>query len=533
MESTKDDIRQLTEQLRRSQGAYENAVETIGKYENRAISIGAVLAVLVAASSFFGWPWLKRRMVGSLERKVEHLVENETKGYVQKKLVEVDKKIEFGVRVLSEVHALRHTKKFDEALRVAGWNGQRESLKSIEPTLRRPILECLNNSKTNRDHNRELAWEIAVEDATQEPDEEIIATVLKIALSQRRYREGFRVYQGFLEKGVAITADHERLIAVLFRKNGMITGEASLIRRAIEILERHEPNERESTGYCYWVANIAACYRDLGRFDKANELLAPAAEKLIKKEPNQLPQDWERVLNTYVSNCIDHRHIDEAEDAIKLLLPSQHEDARDDANAIFTCLRWALEYHKQYRRPPAGFDNIDTALQQLPQSDAKTKALALYLGLKGDWQNAVQTIEDEINRLTNGETTSFGPDVYYLKCMLGRCLIEAEEFDRAIEPLVSAAEDKEGDGEAMFEYARAQVLKQNESEAFAWLMKAAKKLPKWAQRALHDEQLKKLERIDEIVKILRDDDKSMITQQPTLQRDSSAVVDAKLSRPEA
>lgn len=394
----------------------------------------------------------------------------------------------------SQAKLMFQQEKYAEALRELGIDKSEEEdsidrdgnvVDQLPRPARRLAIESLCRSRIHKKKLGFVAWESAKKLYQKTRQITDFALVLKLAVFLRRWDEGLEFHEIY---GTSHQTDqkqeYEEFLFVLLRKLGHV-------ERAMKLAEKYSDTED-----VVFANNIAALYRDVGRFNQAHDLLYPHVARFMRiGSAAALPKGWHRVFNTFISNCIDRSRPADAVEEAKFVLSLRH-----DAFHVFSCLRLALNLSGDSRDRSFIIDEVRKLMPSLEPSDATIKIAALLTEIDGDPGGAVEQIDEQIRKAKDGKEKFIIDKFhqYYLACLQGEILIRAGLWKQAIDVLHTPAQEELG-GEAKFLLAHAYACDANWAEATRWLSHAADETPKWAEKARDHVELRKVPGVQKLV----------------------------------
>jgi tetratricopeptide (TPR) repeat protein len=470
-------INDITKQLQDTKGLVER--------QQWWLTRGAgFLAALLAILSFFGYSQLRDWVRGYVERRLTNAISSAVRESLPQVLADTQKRAEEYLLRLAKLLALRSHGAYDEALAEFGWDGRVASLRTETPITRQAIIECLYAAKKNRTANRSSAWEAVTELLKDDTSPESTRLYFRLVISLWKYQEGLAFYERSKD---LVLSDQESGIraATLLRKVGRLN-------EALDVAKRFAASDDLGVA-----VTVAVLQRDLGKFDEVHDVLLPQVNRLVSSTTVELPEGWHRVLNTFIANCLDREHPEDAIAAAEFVMRSA-----PGAVETFTVGRLILTLPESTPSRPELMNRFrDSVGRQLP-GEATTRCQVILKQLEGRRDEAIALLRGAIVSQTPSPGAPIKPDVYFQRCNLATLLLEDGKPAEAIDALMPAVSATYG-GEARYLLARAYAQQGEGRDAARWLRQAIDEAPKWAEHARDHAVLKRIpEVIEELAKPL-------------------------------
>jgi len=448
--------------IQEQQGRIEALSGLVADLKRTLYTVSILIAVSLALGRIFGWGALRRWFGNAVEQRLQGELEKKIGDLLPARLEHLEQRVQSELLRVAQVLALHAQERHEEVLMAFGWDGKTASLRSALPGVRRAIIEALHNARKDRDANRALAWAAVGELLADDPSAESVRLFLRLAIAQRKHREGYEQYErlattGFNDSRCGLMA------STLLRKLGRNQDALALAMKF-----RDDADLNSSVA-------IAVLQRDLGDFGAANDVLRPAVESMLSE--HVVPKDGHRVLNTFVANCIDRHQAEQAVPVAQLML------RRPGAVEVFTVTRLCTVIPASDQRK-ALLSSVRTELANLHQEDEGViRATALLHTIDGEHDRAIALLKTRIDAQANVPRKKH--DLYYLRASLARILCDRNRAGEAIDVLMPAISETLG-GEAKYVMAVARGQLGDASEAARWLREAIRELPRWASIARDD-----------------------------------------------
>ncbi len=451
----------------------ERITDELNDFIMKFIYVFFAVAVIIPVSGFvlraIYRPYLHEKLRNYVNYYLNSYIDSRIEEDLPKLLQNTQKNAERYLLRLAGVLVLRDQEKYDLALRQYEWNGQVSSLRDEAPALRRTIIECLYASPLNRIANREAAWHAVTELSETDKSVETHRLYLKLSCNLNKHEEGLRY---FSKNEVDIIADRDAA-----NRAATILRHLSRLEEAKNILDKIADDKDIDT-----IVNLSAINRDLGNFPEVHRKLLPMIDNLIKADPGLIPKGALRLFNTFIANCIDRGHPEDAVSAGKYILSSKAGSVE-----AFTVARLSLKL-------PDGDDRsyfvqkLSVIVQDLIHGEAALRCKVLLLVLNQQVDEAIRILDQKISSIQSNR--GMDREEYYFRCTLAELYIAKDDVSNAINVLRPAAMQSFG-GEAKFILARAYSLERDGTEAGRWLSDAVRELPKWRVLAQADSVLRR------------------------------------------
>lgn len=482
VERTSDSVReQLDEVLRLSR----ETSAALSRYRGWALWGLGIGGPLFALLGFFGYAQLRDWFRGYVERRLSGAMSIAVKDALPGVLADTQARAEQYLLRLAKLLALRSNSAFDEALAEFGWDGRVSSLRGETTLTRRAVIECLYGAKKNRGSLRDAAWEAITELLQDDTSAETARLYLKLCISLRRFPDGL----AFIERArELVIADQESALraATILRRSGRLT-------EALQLAEKFAGHDDPGVA-----VTVAVLQRDLGKFDEVHDVLLPQVNKLISSPSVDLPDGWHRVLNTFIANCLDRAHPEDAIGSAEFVMRSAPGPVE-----TFTVGRLILALsHTDDKRNELLPRFRDAVVRQMP-GEATTRCHVILAQLEGRIGDAIELLRKSIVEHTGPHGEPMKPDVYFQRCNLAGLLIDKGDTAEAIDLLMPAVGASHG-GEAKYLLALAYGKQGEGRDAARWVRQAVDESPKWAEHARDNDVLKRMHEVaDELARPTR------------------------------
>lgn len=452
----------------------------VNEYVGWAKTVGIVSAVIAFFVGLLGREKFASYVSNLVEAKLAQEVNSAVDRTLPDLLSSTQRRAEEFLLSLAKLLALKSSHAYDEALTEYGWTGQVAKLRDEPPSLRRAIIECLYSAKKNRDKNRVAAWEALVEllkdDATSETDQ----LYLRLAISLRKIAEGLAYYDTNKER-ILDNKESSIRASTLLRKHGRLN-------EALQIAKRYRDDDDLAS-----LVAIAVLQRDLGNFDEVHDILLPAVNRLLVNTSTDLPEGWNRLLNTFIANSLDRNRPEDALQAAEFVLRSG-----SGAVEIFTVGRMLLRLAETNQKRSELAERMRAAVGRLVPGEATTRCQVVLARLDNAPEKAIEILANAIVVGTLPAGKSMANDVYFHRCNIGEILTEIDRSGEAIDYLMPAAAFNYG-GEAKFRLSIAYAKQAKYRDSARWLDQAIEESPKWIGHARDQDDIK---RNEEAAKVL-------------------------------
>jgi tetratricopeptide (TPR) repeat protein len=482
--ATTSDTNHELERIGNLQKSVDQIHGEIQRFKRYVKILSIVGSVIIFVAGFFGFTYIKNATRRYVNNHIGRHLADAVKQQLPRMLEEARNHAESYLLRISTFLALRAWKEPDAALKEYAWDGNVASLRDQSPSVRRAIIECLYESKKEREAKRAVAWEAASELLTDDATAETLSLYIRLAVAFRRLDEG---YAAFERCKSTILADKEASLraSVLLRKRGAIP-------EALSLVQNYSTDTEPET-----LVHIAALQRDLGNFDEADDILREAVNRMISSPSTALPDGWHRLPNTFIANCIDRARPEDAIQAAEFVMRSA-----PGAVEVFTAGRLILLLPPDDPRRIALLLRYNESLKTLAPCNARIRCEVLAHQLEGKVAQAARRMKEAIDARPSTSGGQMSMDVYFEYSTLGRLLIDQNRDDDAIDCLLTAANHSYG-GEAKYHLAIAYAKKNEAQDSVRWLRLACQELPRWAALARDELILKQIKEVNEFLASLQ------------------------------
>ena len=450
--------------------------------------VGTIAGIFLAIAGLFGWTKLRSLALKSIAQTIQPSLEK-TMQESQKKINDVLRKMaeqaESEVIRVVQFLSLYSSNKHDEALAAINWSDDSPGVfnRYRDPSIRRPLIECLLESKVAG--RRAVAWALAKSLADEDSSSVTMQLLLRVALRVEQFEEAIRLFERLKGKGTDLDSECVRRAIPLYRR-------LNQHHKALKLIKEMPEKERDSIS----TANAhASLLRDLGKFEKAHGILFKYVKGILNADRMNLPAGWKYVVNSYIACAVDRDHPSDAVEACELLV-----DMEKGAVSLYTAVRLLTRLPKDHPRREPNLKKIADALNGIPSHHQAIMCHAVLLADSGRLPDAIKCMEGAVNRMAPNKPRASAPgDLYFARCLLGRLLREQKEHASAIAVLLDSAADSDSEGEARYELAVTYAEKGDAENAANWLRKAIGARNAWAIRAKNNSVWAQMELVQDLL----------------------------------
>jgi hypothetical protein len=404
-------------------------------------------------------------------------------------------KLEENHSKFAQISALLAAGNHDEALEQACWRGDYKVYLQEPESFQRAMITCLARSKAARKDDSHLAawqWARLLLEKTQDVNN--MLTMLRTGITLKNFEQAVELYDEYEGGLLADERDKcEPFLFVAIRRGRKPSNYAEYSERLRQLAVKH----RESRDIKL-VTNMAAYYRDDGKLEDADRLMAYSVQRLTGG--GAMEDGWERLFNTYIANAVDQGAPQRAVRQAEILISRSAE-----AEHVFTCARlaWRLDAAEQARGSLRRIVRAYYDDGRLPvNSDATIKTAALVHEMRGEKSEAEQVLLDAIDETSQRKESWWSENnLYYYRTLLAQIFLAREDEDsvnRAVEILIEALQSDE-EGLVRYLMAKACALEGRDQVMKKHLTDAARIKRKWVMIASHDAALREKSGVNELL----------------------------------
>jgi len=395
----------------------------------------------------------------------------------------------------THITALRYAHHYDEALEFVEWAGDYRPFWEEPSSIQRSLIMCLSNSWTARKSGSHLvAWKWAKALVEKEPIAANAITMLRTGNTLKHWADAVEFYDLISPKLKADDQEKcEPLLFVALRRARCRDNEKDINPRLKKLAAKHMDTLDTS-----FVVNIAAFYRDDGKFEEAERMMKARVNKLTGYSAIKHEEGWDRLFNTYIANCIDQGKAAMAIQQTKTLIANSKT-----TDHVFTCARLAWNLDKTDPEREYLFKIIRSRYESgmlAEKDDGAIKTIAIFMEATNQPLPAEKILNDAVEECINKSDKWSLYHAYYYNCMLAEIYLSRENVSgagKAIELLSQYVNDDIG--EAQFLIAKAYALLNSPEVMSKHLQMASSAKRKWIVRASYDKAFQGLKEVDELL----------------------------------